>query len=416
MYQLNKLKWITGHFKRSFLVLFTIMALFFIVGVARADEYIDFEDYDLGDLCPQENWICSHQTAYYKIQDEVIIQGGKTLRIHGGGFGGYYITASKKDFSKLEMNGKMTIKYIITNRTGYYSDRGFQIRINQYISTPLPRYDDVAWIQNNLGIVQALDDTNWVSVGVADDDILYKIIIEWNLDLQKYRVQIEGQNQSEWLTFPYYDFNYPISWINDVSLGSSWVVYYDELTLEGTECDSEHLFNCHTLTSCNDAGGFWDIVAQVCFDFEDLVSCGSGINLQYCDNETDCENNGGYWYNDFCYEAQMDILDFLDYYNAHSDFDTPTPFISSLAGFVSPFLKSAGNFLETFKNNFDITQATEKGYLLGSAVSSARGYLDIINDFFGGLPIAEMLILFIIVIILIVVIRIVIKIIHIIKP
>jgi hypothetical protein len=411
MYQVKRLKSITGHLKRSFLVLFTIMTLFFITGVAQADKYIDFEDYNLGELDEQFGWECeTSQTGWATIQNEVIIAGTKTMYLRSAGGYGY---CEKNDFDIIESNGKLSIKYYFSQ---VYTPTGFYLYLQSYASTPLPHYIDVARLRVYYHTLKALDNTIWVDIGDVYEYYVYNITIEWDLDTQKYRVKIDNNNFSNWLSFAYYDLNYPVEFINTIYMTDAWYGWVDDINLQGTECDSEHLFNCHTLVSCNNAGGFWDIVAQVCFKFENLISCGAGNNLQYCENETDCENNGGYWYNDFCYEAETSILDFLEYYNAHSDFDTPTSFVSSLAGFVSPFLQSAGNFLETFKNNFDITQATAKGYLLGSAISQARGYLDIVNDFFGGLPIAEMLLLFIIVIVLIVIVRVVIKIIHIVKP
>ena len=415
MYQVSKLKLITGHFKRSFFVFFTIMTLFFIAGVARADEYIDFENYNLGLLHNQNGWTSevgdsSGQNA--RIENTVIIEGLKTLWFEDGGFGGQFLECEKK-FNKIESNGKLSIKQYASF---IYGTRGFTIRLYHYVETPLPFYIDVSWVKSEGNIVKALDNFTWVNIGNTYPYIIYDIIVEWNLDTQKYRVKIGEQNFSNWLVYPYYDINYPVHYVNSVEIGSSWQDYFDALRLEGTECDLQHLFNCYTFTDCNNAGGWWDIGGQVCFAFEQLVVCGLGNNLQYCDNETACLDYGGYWYNDFCYEAQLDILDFNTYYQEHSDFDTPTSFVVSLAGFVAPFLQTAGNFLETFKNNFVITQATEKGYLLGSAISQARGYLDIINDFFGGLPVADMLLLFIIVIVLISVSRLVIKLIHIVKP
>lgn len=149
---------------------------------------------------------------------------------------------------------------------------------------------------------------------------------------------------------------------------------------------------------------------------EPFSSCGGGLYLQFCYNAEDCAVAGGYWRNNFCYEESENVSDFESYYAEHSNFDTPTIFLSSLVSVSTPVIDTIGNFLTTFEKNFVIASATEKGYLFGSAIPQARGYLDIINDFFGGLPIGELLMFFIVVILLVAVVRLVSKLINIIKP
>lgn len=121
--------------------------------------------------------------------------------------------------------------------------------------------------------------------------------------------------------------------------------------------------------------------------------CGEGLELQLCDNKADCETNGGYWYDDFCFfYPKSELLDWEAYYDEHGDYATPSAWISGVASSTGGLLSKIGGFLGAFDENFDLNLAYSRGKELGSALPVARGYLAIIDDFLGGLPIGELLI------------------------
>lgn len=120
-------------------------------------------------------------------------------------------------------------------------------------------------------------------------------------------------------------------------------------------------------------------------------SCAEGLQVQFCDNQTECENAGGFWYEDFCWlSPKPSLFDFDDYYSEHGDYATPTAWILGVASSTAGFFNTIGGFLTTFRENFDLQSAYTKGKMLGSAVPVARGYMTIFNDFLGGLPLGEL--------------------------
>jgi len=122
-------------------------------------------------------------------------------------------------------------------------------------------------------------------------------------------------------------------------------------------------------------------------------ACGEGLQTQLCTNQTDCENAGGYWYESFCWlSAKPSLFDFDDYYAEHGDYATPSAWIASVASNTTGFFEQVGGFLATFREDFNLKDAYEKGYLLGSAIPIARGYLGIIDSFTAGLPFGEFLV------------------------
>ncbi|MEA2000176.1 MAG: toxin-antitoxin system YwqK family antitoxin [Euryarchaeota archaeon] len=64
------------------------------------------------------------------------------------------------------------------------------------------------------------------------------------------------------------------------------------------KCDSEHLSLCDNENDCEDAGGYW-YNNQCNKEAEEKEEC-DDEHLNLCDNEKECGDAGGYWYNNQC--------------------------------------------------------------------------------------------------------------------
>lgn len=106
-----------------------------------------------------------------------------------------------------------------------------------------------------------------------------------------------------------------------------------------------------------------------------------------------------------------------DYYAEHSErFGTSTPLFENWAGTFEPLITWVGNTILFFQDYFDPDVARMRGEEMGTAVASARGYLENIDDFFGGLPLSTIFIFYLITALVIIVYRIVKGILTIIVP
>lgn len=170
---------------------------------------------------------------------------------------------------------------------------------------------------------------------------------------------------------------------------STWFYEYFCVECPIGECGSGpyECQNCLTEENCE--------AQDLCYWFEGVCkfgtgSCGEGLELQFCENQTDCENAGGYWYEDFCWlSAKVDLTSWEDYYSEYGDYATPSAWITNVASTTSLFLGQMGGFLSIFEKNFDLKEAFERGKNFGEVIPKARGYLDIFNNFLGGFPIGE---------------------------
>lgn len=145
---------------------------------------------------------------------------------------------------------------------------------------------------------------------------------------------------------------------------------------------------CNTTTTCATAGCYW-------WDDDECHytsgECAEGLSLQFCLNEGECEGAGGFWYGDFCWlSAGPSLTDWDDYYAEYGDYATPSAWIDNLASGTGGFFQTIGSFLNVFREFFDVKDAYAKGAVFGGAFPIAFGYLDIINQFCGGFPIAEL--------------------------
>jgi len=243
-----------------------------------------------------------------------------------------------------------------------------------------------------------------------------KITIEFDPDIDKIRWRYANYDFYDWVdTFNDFDYINQVYFSNATQIGLFFGI--DDIRLGSFVCSNENCAGCNTAGDCLLAGCYFDYMSGDCLTIGAGI-CGQNAGLQFCDNQVDCEFFGGNWVADYCFwgEQPPTITPFIEYYASNSNFDIPTGFIQSLADFITPIIETTGGFLTSFKDIFDPAVATEKGMLFGSAIPLMIGYTGIINDFLGGLPVAEGLLAFIIVVLLISVFRIVVKLIHIIKP
>jgi len=162
---------------------------------------------------------------------------------------------------------------------------------------------------------------------------------------------------------------------------------------------------------------FWDKdTSTLSLLAEDI--CNFGEYCRFCLTQEECESKiGCSWVNDYCWWGEeTPVLDWDNYYSQHSDFTTSTAFITHLTGFVTPIFKTISAWVNSFTDIFDIDKAGDRGTEFGEAIPKARGYLDIIDDFFGGFPISEIFLFFLMITIVIIVLKIILVILNIVIP
>jgi hypothetical protein len=116
-------------------------------------------------------------------------------------------------------------------------------------------------------------------------------------------------------------------------------------------------------------------------------------------------------------ENYLPFATWQEYYASNSErFTTSTPLFSTLSNILQPLINTFGSFILYFNNFFDPAIASEKGALIGNAISEARGYLETIDNFFGDLPISWAFLLFLLTLAVVIVLKIVNYIRHIFAP
>jgi len=106
----------------------------------------------------------------------------------------------------------------------------------------------------------------------------------------------------------------------------------------------------------------------------------------------------------------LPIPQWSDFYASNTQqFETSTPLFSKLADFIEPFFTKIGNLLLPFQNIFEPSKAVEIGTKFGNAIPVLRGYLAIINNFFGELPISEIFIVYLITAVVVIILKIILK-------
>jgi len=179
-----------------------------------------------------------------------------------------------------------------------------------------------------------------------------------------------------WHFWPFPGYLFPeISYCSDIPSGDCVSGFF--------ECP-----NCLTQETCEAEDCYW---FQNRCSFTGGAICGEGLLTQFCDNENDCTNAGGFWYSDFCwFEEKPDyLLTWDDYYEENGDYETSSVWITSIASSTTGIFEKIGGFLSAFTGNFNLTDAYNKGDSFGGAIPLARSYLGILDGFTGGLPFGD---------------------------
>lgn len=110
------------------------------------------------------------------------------------------------------------------------------------------------------------------------------------------------------------------------------------------------------------------------------------------------------------------IEDWPSYYSEHSTFATSTELFDNWADTFYPVIDWISKIVLFSQDYFEPDTAKAKGEDMGNAVAIGRGYLENIDDFFGGLPISTIFIFYLITALVIIVYRLIKGILTIIVP
>lgn len=99
-----------------------------------------------------------------------------------------------------------------------------------------------------------------------------------------------------------------------------------------------------------------------------------------------------------------------DWYSSNVDrFDAPTAFFTSFIGLISPIFEKVGEFGVRAQSMFNQNEAYDRGYALGEVFPLINGYIQKIDLFFGGFPLASFFLYLILTMLAIFIIRAVMK-------
>lgn len=107
-------------------------------------------------------------------------------------------------------------------------------------------------------------------------------------------------------------------------------------------------------------------------------------------------------------DLYLPFQNWSDYYASNSErFTTSTPLFENWADTFEPLINWIGSTILSFQIYFDVDVAAAKGVEMGNAIATARGYVESIDDFFGGLPLSAVFIFYLITAIVVIVYRLV---------
>lgn len=358
----------------------TVALLFgkMVLGASIIEE--NFENYNIGDLNSQGDWfgtstfgsaqVTSTQaflgdnSAWIKSEDSLSWIIGNELET--GNFSFYFLLTGYIAGA----NGESTTLSLRDS----FDERIVYIRFNCKLGN----------CGVNEGKVEYFD-SSYHDFGYPELNFWYNIQINWNADTNKIRYNFNNEGWTGWVN----------------AYQNKSFTSLEKVELKGNDIQTgltETFFDLFTRTT---------IFGQ----------CGFGTLLRYCANQSDCESFNGYWIADFCWEVEPPaITTWTTYYATHSEFATPTSLITSMVNLTEPILISTGGWLVALESIFDVEEAGEKGDEFGEAIPVARSYLGSFNDFFGGFPISEAFIFFLIIAMAIGIFRIVRNIVALIKP
>jgi hypothetical protein len=418
-------------------LLSTLTAFFaFLYVVSSATIFnVDFDDYEVGTLAGQDGWTCSYNA--WEVSGGDYYSSPYAAKDEAQSF----VAQCQKD-GATSTEGSLSF-YVKTENCGYGATRREKLEF-RFSGSPFSSYPNIT-ILNNIDdgcyiFFSPLLDYDYVDAGSFDDWV--NVRVRWKVEDEKYWFRWGwGSNQeTDWTESSYTIGDFPDGFGRIVLYGTYgaggeyfWV---DEIEEAVEFCSLFSSFN-----ACTAAGCCWDylpgglawggatsyctacptgecgsgyndcqncLTQETCeaedFCFWYLGTCRygetacSGTSLGLCDNQTDCENAGGYWYDDFCWYSEKPnyFISWDDWYAEHGNYATPTEFVNDIASSTQGFFNAIGGFFGKFTEIFNLTEAYANGSGLGSAVPRVRGYLSIVNEFVGGFPLGQTLILFLI--------------------
>jgi hypothetical protein len=103
--------------------------------------------------------------------------------------------------------------------------------------------------------------------------------------------------------------------------------------------------------------------------------------------------------------------DFSDWYasNSSGEYETPTPLAAAIGGFLYNIFSPLGDALTGLSDNFNLTDAFNKGQSLGEIFPKATSYIGFISPFIGGFPLALIIKILVLAILAVIIIKIIFK-------
>lgn len=352
--------------------------------------------------------------------------------------GGQFIVRDTDCYEgKCIRNNQEVLSYAIKSGEPLSSDSFFSIflKFGGFSGTPMI----FLWFfsSDNNAISYIVQDSSRLRIGATGDfiseplslDTWYELTCEFVFSPKQLRCKIDDNSYTGWNSF--YDngandlehIQYQTTILNDSADNIGFISCYErgEETCEsfgcclhytafkdgiagnyGFECSNcptgecgvgyipENCNNCLTQGECEAITNcYWNSDIPMCL-FGTGV-CGEGLELVFCNNQSDCENAGGNWYSNFCflYPKPTYFIDFNDYYTEYGDYASPSAFVLSIASPTNDLFSGLGGFVESFNTTFDLQTAYTRGKVYGSAIPLARSYLKALDSFAGNLPIGE---------------------------
>lgn len=105
------------------------------------------------------------------------------------------------------------------------------------------------------------------------------------------------------------------------------------------------------------------------------------------------------------WEAVFEMPEFESWYASTSKFATSTAIFTGITTFLSPIMNKLGEFGNKVVEFLDLEEAYDRGYDLGKIIPTFRHYVSGIEVFFGGFPIIQIFLAFIVILLGVFVVR-----------
>lgn len=447
-YRSNWLNLRSSGVKWCFATSFLLIALFLTFPQNVLASWFDetFENYNLGNLNGQGDWVCTGNLG--QVNTNQHYSGFKSLNVDNVPSN----DCRKTSASVSDGNN--------TNFSFYFKATG-STKLNDF---RIARYGSLAvWLRIDCTSdpcdIEQNSTGSWLDTGLtAPRDQWNKILINISIDNQNYRLKVNTGDFSDWFSFRYTNYE-PLNFVffagylgnNKLFLDNLLGFNESDLDIDFPPTESEIGEKFDLSGNYNKREENWNKV-MIIFEQWNLSS-----TCPIDPDEVEAEQNKGWFiYQSFPYFSDYLLTEIGDfemliddlrtgyyncircyfindnlglisdekcrgyrlniiegftpyfpsynfpfeswdaYYSQHSEkYPTSTPLFSTIAGALSPVAERIGNFVVYIKTYFDVEKASAKGTTMGQAIPVARGYLEEFNNFFGGLPISEFIIFYI---------------------